>query len=349
MRSLPARLRLALRPAALLPLGLSLALWACDATAGTEEGLRIAPLARVAIQPQRSAPAQVIARFEAKIAAEVAARIVQLPYEVGEAVRQGSVLVRLDEGDARLAIARAEAQLAAAQARAAQLAAQTGRARELAQRAFISADALQARESELAVAEAEVRVVEAALATARRALDKHVVRAPFAGIVRARPGQLGELASPGAPLYLLAASDGQEVSAQVTAPDSESLRRASDIEFETAGERWPVRLLRLSPLVEREARTREARLRFLGAPAAIGSEGRLRWRDPRPHLPAELLVRRDGRIGVFVAAGGKARFVALPEAQEGRPAATSLPADSAIVVHGQQALTDGATLPTDKR
>jgi len=349
LRSLRERSRSAMLPTVRLLLGLSLAVLTLVGPSRADEGLRLAPLASVAIQPQRSAPAQVIARFEAKIAAEVAARIAHLAFDVGETVREGSVLVRLDDGDARLALARAEAQLAAAQARAAQTAAQTGRARELAQRAFISADALQAREAELAVAEAEVRLAEAGLATARRALDKHVVRAPFDGIVRARSGQLGELASPGTPLYLLTASDGREVAAQVTATDAVSLRNARDIEFETAGERRSVRLQRLSALIEREARTLEARLRFVGAPAAIGSEGRLLWRDVRPHLPPELLVRRDGRVGVIVAESGKARFVALPEAQEGRPAATSLPAASEIVVSGQQALADGVPLPAGKR
>jgi hypothetical protein len=57
------------------------------------------------------------------------------------------------------------------------------------------------------------------------------------------------------------------------------------------------------------------------------------------HVPAELLARRQGRLGVFVATDKTARFHPLPNAQEGRPAkAAGLNAASRIVVLGQGAL-----------
>lgn len=305
---------------------------------------QIAPLSSVALRPLREAPAQVVARHEAKIAAEISARIVALPFEVGQRVKRGALLVQLDEGDARLAVQRAEAQLAAAQARLAQSEAQTRRARELAARAFISADALQARESELAIAAADRQVAEAALTTARRALDKHRLYAPFDGVVRARPGQLGELATPGAALYLLAASAGSEVAARIPVTEADSLNQTTEFVFESALQRWPVRLVRLSPLIERPARSVEARFSFTAAAAAIGSEGRLLWRDERPHLPPEILVRRAEGLGVFVAQDGIARFVSLSQAQEGRPAPVALPSETLLVVRGQERLRDGAPL-----
>jgi hypothetical protein len=56
------------------------------------------------------------------------------------------------------------------------------------------------------------------------------------------------------------------------------------------------------------------------------------------------VVRRDRRLGVFVAEGGRARFHPLAGAQEGRPAAADLAPDARIVVAGQLALRDGQRL-----
>ncbi|MDA0226438.1 MAG: efflux RND transporter periplasmic adaptor subunit, partial [Proteobacteria bacterium] len=61
-------------------------------------------------------------------------------------------------------------------------------------------------------------------------------------------------------------------------------------------------------------------------------------------LPPALIVRRGGRLGVFVARDGLARFHPLPMAQEGRPAAADLPADTRIVVTGHLGIRDGAAL-----
>jgi hypothetical protein len=117
-----------------------------------------------------------------------------------------------------------------------------------------------------------------------------------------------------------------------------------DLTFSVDTTPYPVKLLRISPVLNRESRSIEARLLFAGPAPAVGSEGRLVWRDAQAHLPADLLVRRDGRYGVFVAEDGKARFHVLPQAQEGRPAALDLPAETRIVTQGRHALQDGMTL-----
>jgi hypothetical protein len=114
--------------------------------------------------------------------------------------------------------------------------------------------------------------------------------------------------------------------------------------LESAGRRLPLKLLRLSPVVDPQTRTREARFGFAAGAAdepPPGSEGRVLWRDARAHLPAEVLVRRGDAIGAFVQAGESVRFVPAPGAQEGRPAVLSLPADARVVVSGQAALQDG--------
>ena len=305
----------------------------------------LAPLADVAIHPERSAPAAVIGRDEARISAEVAATILALPAEVGQRVRQGAVIARLDPRDAELALERAAAALAQAEARQAQAQAQFERARTLREKNFYSAEALTLRETELAATAADRRAARAQRDTARRHLDKHTLTAPFDAIVRARPGQTGELATPGMPLLVLVSAEAVELSARLQPRDAETLAAAPGPVFATAGRHHQLRLLRISPALDRDTRSREARLAFVAEPPPVGSEGRLLWRETQAHVPAALLVRRDGRLGIFVATEGVARFHALDSAQEGRLAAIDLPGETRVVVQGHHALRDGMTLP----
>jgi len=303
------------------------------------------PLAEVSIHPEREVSAQVLPRDESRIAAEITARIESIAVQVGARVARGAVLARLDCRDHELTAERARAALAAARARAALAEQQLARARELGARGFYSAEALSVRTTELEVLRAEVEQARLHVTASERTLEKCTVRAPYAGVVRERLGQTGELAAPGTPLVLLAATDSVEVSAAVPVALAVSLGGASSIRFEGDGGTRPLRLLRISPAIEPRTRTVEARFAFAGAPAAPGAVGRVLWRDPQPHLPAELLVRREGRLGVFLDEDGIARFRPLAQAQEGRAApAGALAAQARIVVSGQAALVDGQRL-----
>jgi RND family efflux transporter MFP subunit len=304
----------------------------------------LATAGELAIHPERSAPAAVVGKNEARLSAEVTAKILALPVDVGQTVGKGTVVARLDPREAELALERAAAALAQATARYAQAKAQFERARVLREKNFYSAEALTLRETELAAADADRRAATAQLATARHALEKHTLRAPFDAVVRSRGGQVGELATPGTALLTLVSGREVEVAAQLQPRDAQSLAVSSAPSFAVADERHELKVLRVSPALNRESRSVEARLLFVGAPPAAGTEGRLLWRDTRAHVPADLLVSRAGRLGVFVAEDGKARFHVLPEAQEGRPAPIDLPPETRIVTQGRHALREGMTL-----
>lgn len=302
------------------------------------------PWAEVAVLPEREASAQAVTLNESRIAAEIAGRIEAIPAQAGSRLARGAVLARIDCRDHELAASRAGAASQAAAARLALAEQQLERARELEAKGFFSAEALASRETEVQVLRAENERARAELASARRSVDKCVVRAPFAAIVRERLADVGELAAPGTPLAVLLDAERLEVSAQVQARDARSLGAAAEIFFEGEGGRRKLALLRISPAIDPQSRTVEARLRFTGAAAPPGAAGRIVWRDAQPHAPAGLLVRRGAMLGVFIDDDGTARFRPVPGAQEGRPAPLELAPHTRVVVSGQLALEDGQKL-----
>lgn len=319
------------------------------AAAAHAQTIQTARLDTVWVQPERTAAAQVLARNESRLAAEVGGRIERWLADVGDNVKRGDMLLRIDPTDYQLALDRARAQQQAAQARLDLARTQLARAQDLVNQGFFSQEALTQRETEVALHQAELSSATSQLRTAQRQLDKTTLRAPFAGTVLQRQAQVGETVAAGSLLYVLAETGPVEVQASISPADVAGLRRASRLEFvpQLGGVGQEVKLARITDTLQATSRTQTARLTPVGQVGwPSGSTGTVRWQDPTPHIPATLIVRRGGSLGVFVQQGNEARFVPLPDAQEGRAAPTQLSPDTRIVVQGQAALTHGQTLNT---
>lgn len=302
--------------------------------------------------PLREAPARVRARNVSRLSAEVGGTLQQWTVDVGASVGRGQVLARIDPRDQELGLQRARAAHEASLARLRLAQAQLQRSRELTAQGFFSPEALAQRETEVALIQAETDANRAQLATVQRQLDKTVLRAPFDAEVLERHAQTGEAVAPGSLLYVLAERGAVELDATLNPQDAASLAQAGSLSFKANGQSHPVRLLRVGSTVSEPARTRTARLAFgqpVDAPAA-GTAGSLNWEDRRAHLPPQLLVRRNGQLGVFLVEGtgvsATARYRAIAGAQEGRaaPVPADWPASARLVVRGQAALQDGQTV-----
>ena len=321
-----------------------LPLFGAGASAGeTTEAIPVAtqPLAELAVYPQRRAPASVLSDNDSRISAEVSARIIEIPVRVGEVVKKGALLARLDRTDFELALAREEAALQALRARLELADYQLSRAQTLSRKQAVSEELLKQREADLSNLRAQLAGQEVALAQAKRRLEQCTLRAPFAAVVSERLASVGELAGPGSALLQIVDNRHLEVSAQLQAALADSLPQAERPELVTPQRRYPLSLRRIVPAFDPRARTREARLQFSAERALPGSAGELVWRSQQPHLPAELLSRRDGRLGVFIVDGERAKFIPLPQAEEGRPALTALPEQTPVVTLGRFRLQDG--------
>jgi len=314
-----------------------------QAPSQTPSKVQVQTLSSIALHPERAAQAQVVSQNDSKLSAEVAARITAIPVQVGQQIKKGAVVAQLECADYNIAAQRASAQLEAAKARAQLTEMQVKRARELSQSGFISKDALDGRMAELKVSQAERDIAAAQLAAAQREVGKCQVRAPFDAVVQSKLGQVGEMAAPGTPLISLVDMRRMEVVAELQQKAAQSVQETKAWDFETQGQRYALKLLRVSPVLNLQTRSREARFTFAKQAAAPGFSGRVLWHDSQMHVPPQYVVARNKQFGVFVLRDGRARFVDLPEAQQGRPAAVgeALPADAVVITMGHLALQDG--------
>ena len=305
-------------------------------------------LADVTAAADYSAPATVVARYAPRIATEIDARVSTVPVEVGDRVAPGDVVATLDceRAQATLAIARAELERASAQRRFA--ATQLERARDLTRSKSISDEVRDQRRSELAAAEADQTVRDRQVRLAELDVDHCVIRSPIAGAVTGRYVSVGDYAVRGSAVVDLVETEGQEVSAALRDDQVRSLQRAEQRAFTSNGDRREVALRALLPQVDPATRTREARLRFTTARGGPdpGTAGRLVWQGHEVLVPATYLVRRGQALGVFVLDQGSARFVALPDAQDGRPAVVDLDPQTRLIDEGRQRLNDGDAVRT---
>lgn len=306
--------------------------------------VRLQPLSEIALRPERSAPAVVVARNQARVAAEVAGTVRRWTVDAGGRVARGALLAEIDPADYRLARERAATAVEAARARLALAESQHASTRALVAQGFLSQEALRQRDTELQLARSELAANRSQFASAERALARTRIVAPFDASVSERLAQTGEYVAPGTVLYVLTETGGAELSARLAPEEVASLRAAPEPVFESPGGRSAAKLLRVAGSVSAPARTVEVRL-APREPLVPGTEGRLLWREDRPHVPAALLVRREGRLGVFTVQDGRARFVPLPQAQEGRAApAEGLAAGLPLVTDGQAQLRDGQSV-----
>ena len=129
------------------------------------------------------------ARQRTDLGFESSGRVVAMLVDVGDRVRAGQVLARLDESPARWRLDKATADRAAAAATLAERRTHLRQQEELARDGIISAPALQAAQASHQQAASQLGVAEAAVASARRDLAFTRITAPFDGEIVARQVQ----------------------------------------------------------------------------------------------------------------------------------------------------------------
>jgi RND family efflux transporter MFP subunit len=315
-----------------------------------EATVEASPLERVVSFPTRESFAEVVSLNESRLAAEAAGVVRQWHADVGSSVKSGALLLSLDDRDARLALAQAKAATGAMKARLELAQSHAKRAKDLSATGFVSKEVVSLRQTELALAQADLESAQAQQDLAARQLEKMQLLAPFDGVILERHAQVGEKLPAGTLAFVLTDPSAVEVQSQLSFDQIGSLQKAQSIQATIGGETYQLRLLRVSPVAVLPSRTQSVRLGFESHQRPVaGATGQIRWQVGDPLLQPDLLVRRNNQIGIFVLEPKnkhwQVRFVAIANAQEGRRTpAPSLATDSLVVNKGQQRLQDGQVL-----
>ena len=339
------RLRLHQGVGKLLPC-VALALLATGHANGAEEGaVKATPvttksLADIVFFPARTAPATAVSLNNARVSAEIGGLLNDITVRVGDKVEQGMVLASIDCRDAEADLSQATSAHKANRARNAYEQSLLTNARRLSASKSIASEELDKRRANAQVSGAELDKSKTDLAKARLAVERCTVKAPFNAVVVERLASVGDFVTRGTPIVRLLDTDSTEISARVQEKDLDSIKEVKQAVFESQNESYAVKLRTIVPAMESRLRSYETRFDFTADKAAPGSAGRLRWHSPLPHVPAELVVRRDA-LGVFVVEQGRARFMEIPGAQEGKPAPWAGDLSGGVIVDGRFSVNDG--------
>ena len=164
------------------------------------EQLVVAPVQYREVAQTYSTEGVVEAVRQSTVSAQIAGRVKDILFDVGDSVKKGQVILRIDEREAAQALAGSQAQLMQAQAAMQNAKSNYERARQLFAQKFISQAALDKAQADYKVALAQAAASEAGAGQSELVRGYTSVVAPYSGVVAARLVELGEMVTVGKPL-----------------------------------------------------------------------------------------------------------------------------------------------------
>lgn len=239
-------------------------------------------------------------RISSTIEAKVSGRISEMPVTLGQKVKTGEILAKIDAREIQARLEQAEAQNEQANR-------DLERARALAQKQVSS-------KQEFDAAEARARVAEAAAREARAMLGYVNVTAPFDGVVARRLAEVGDLAAPGKPL--LEIEDRGELRFEADVPEALiGMVNAGDkieVSIPAIRQNLAAIIAEVSPTADAASRTFLVKLDLPATPGLrAGQFGRAAipvGEAKSIRIPASAIVKRGQMEIVFVSDSGKARL-----------------------------------------
>ncbi len=152
----------------------------------------------------REFAADIHARKESRLGFRVGGKVSARSVELGQAVKEGQVLARLDPQDLQLGQEAARAGVVAAEANAAQAVADLKRFTELKAQGFISAAELERHAAMTKAAESALKQARAQAGVQGNQTAYAALTAPAAGVITAVDVEPGQVVAAGQPVFVLA-------------------------------------------------------------------------------------------------------------------------------------------------
>lgn len=193
------------------------------------------------------------AELNATVRAQIAGSIVSTAAEVGQSVRKGQTLGRIDALGLQDAYLSAKSAVSSAEANAAVAQRNLQRSQTLLQAGAIAQRDLETAQTQATSAEAALEDAKARLATAQKNFDNTRISAPFDGIVSQKSVSAGDVVQPGAALFTIVDPSTMRLVAAVPSDQLSMLRVGTDVTFTVtgyAGQEFHGKVTRVSPSVD---------------------------------------------------------------------------------------------------
>jgi RND family efflux transporter MFP subunit len=314
------------------------------------------------------------AQNEINLSFRVDGRLIERTVDVGDNVRPGQLIARLDPQNEESSLQSVRAQLAGAQAQLVEARSNYERMRDLVVEDAVSRAQYEQAKALLQSAEAQVRALDGQVALAQNRLGYTRLLADVAGVVTARGPEPGEVVGAGRMIVQVAREGARDAVFDVPAQIKDAAPLDPKIVVSAGKDGKPGKVtetardlsvaLAMNPQVSAIGRVREVapradpvtgtfavRVRLIDPPPAmrLGSTvtGRLRLEGtPGIELPASALVRADGKTAVWVfdkASGTVSlRTIQVRDGDANRiQVASGLQPGDVVVTAGAQALRPG--------
>jgi membrane fusion protein, multidrug efflux system len=314
----------------------------------------------------RSFTSVVRARVETELGFRTGGKVVERLVEVGDSVKAGQVLARLDAADYQLAVKAAADQVQAASVDAQQAASDEARFRRLLADGSVGAADHERQKARADAAAARVDQAKRQLELARNREAYATLVAPYAGVVTTLRFERGQVVAEGQPVLSLARDGEREIVAELP---EDWVGRARSLVATAAPWNDPTSQVRLvlrelSPQASVQGRTYRAR--YSAAPGSrepvavlpLGSTMQLTLSAPQAGpsttvLPVSALVKASGPAGVWTLNAKGSGLVFTPvqvvAIDDATVQVTGLSAGSKVVSVGAQKLDAGSAVRAIER
>lgn len=277
--------------------------------------VKVATVIEKMLAPTTWVPGTVISRNDARLAAEVAGRLLKVA-EVGDVLKKGDAIAEIENTTSRLLLAEAKVRVVREKSKLKYLEREVTRLEKLAQQNSAAKRQLDQALSDRDIAKSELDVADVKVEQAQEQLSKTIVRAPFPGVVTERTQRQGEHVDRGDIIVRFVDISALEVQARVSYSTILHITRGSVLAMEIDSNVVNGEVRTLVPVGDDQSRLYDIRLNVEGTKLSVGQTLKVAVPTAVPRnvlvIPRDALVmRRDGTAVFQVLDDSTAKRVAV--------------------------------------
>jgi RND family efflux transporter MFP subunit len=234
---------------------------AADQAAGLPIPVQVGTVTERSVSAYSWIPGSIVSRSDARVASVIAGRAVWVA-DVGQRVKSGEPIAKLDDTPAQIRSEDLRAQVARAKAQLSVAATQLERFTQLAATKVVSVSQLDDARAQSDVAHEDVLRAEAQLRQAAYEINESQIRAPFPGVVTERFIQKGEYVQLGAATVRLVNTTDIEARATAALGLAANIQLGQMVSIRDHGRQRPGRIRAIVPVGDDRSRQFEVRVVF---------------------------------------------------------------------------------------